>query len=400
MNTTIDQLLLEFSLISISKKNNNNSINQSTTVNMTAPVITDEQLKSFCQTIPYFSPEQNDTLSTFIVTVDDIIKLFESGTFAMCSNVQVHLLNLHIVSKLKDTAHTYITSNKFHNFIPDSFATWKNIRKALLEQFGQAKSEDTLFNELQNEKQKFSEHYRDFHLRLNTNFNILMKHVQLVHDNEQKIKTLKEIYSTEALKTFIADLQSPYRETVYYTNPRTLHECLEQCERYSNLMSRSQRPFSQNNHRPSNNYNSNHHKFKPNFNPNNNRNNNLSQRNFPPKQLPQPQRDAIQQIRNNQNWEPMSARTTSNRQNIRQNLHNLENDHFCDSYPINDNSLYNAEYENNYDDSYNDLPQITYELENNYPEREYQEFLAWKNSKEQKNTENFPIQASSSKDTS
>lgn len=46
------------------------------------------------------------------------------------------------------------------------------------------------------------------------------------------------------------------------------------------------------------------------------------------------------------------------------------------------------------------LPQITYELENNYPEREYQEFLAWKNSKEQKNTENFPIQASSSKDTS
>lgn len=384
MNSDIDQILLELSLISISDENQN-SISQST-VKMATPVITDEQLKSFCQTIPCFSPEHNDTLSNFIITVDDIIKLFESGTFTMCSNVQVHLLNLHIVSKLKDTAHTYITSNNFHGFIPDSFATWKNIRKALLEQFGQTKSEDTLFNELQSERQKFGEHYREFHLRVNAKFNILMKHVQLTHNNEQKILTLKDIYSNEALKTFISGLQSPYRETVYYTNPRTLHECLEQCERYANLMSRTQyRSNPQNNPRNFNGFNNNN-RFKPNFNqnnynnPNNTRhNNNANPRNFIPRQLPPPQREAIQQIKNNQHWEPMSARTTSNRQNTRQNFHNLE---------------YDSTYESDYTDEYYDQKTQTNEdLQDNISDTDFQEFLAWKNQKENLN-ENFYSQAS------
>lgn len=85
MNSDLDQLLLEFSLISISDENK--PINQSLARKMTPPVVTDEQLKSSCQTIPYSSPEQNDTLSTFIVTVDDIVKLFDDGIFAMRSNV-------------------------------------------------------------------------------------------------------------------------------------------------------------------------------------------------------------------------------------------------------------------------------------------------------------------------
>lgn len=393
MNSDIDNLLLKLSLISISDVNVK-TVNESTTA-MAPPVITDEQLKSFCQTIPYFSPEQNDTLSSFIITVDDIIKLFESGTFAMCSNVQVHLLNLHIVSKLRDTAHTYITSNNFHDFIPDSFTTWKNIRKALLEQFGQTKSEDTLFNELQNEKQKFNEHYREFHLRINAKFNTLMKHVRLTHNDERKIQTLKEIYSNEALKTFISGLQSPYRETVYYTNPRTLHECLEQCERYSNLMSRTPgRSNPQDNPRNFNgfnNSNNNNNRFRPNFrqnnynssyNPNNIRlgnNNNNNTRNFVPRQLSQPQHNAIQQIRNNQHWEPMSARTTSNRQNTRQNFHNLELD---------------SSYESSYSDNYQNQPiETNQNYRDNISEIDYQEFLAWKNQKKE-HSENFPRQAS------
>lgn len=306
----------------------------------TTPTITNQELDAFVQTIPSFDPQNPDTLSTFILGVDEVIQLFLNKTFAMCSNTQLYLLNLHILKRITGSAHTYIKNNKLHTFIPNGFDTWYAIRAALLDQFGQLKTRNCLLREMTDDRQKPNETYRDFYLRVNTKLNELMQQVHLHIDNASKAQAYNDMYREEALQTFVAGLNSPFREALSNVEVTTLRECIDHCEKYNNILMRHRalqsrphnnvsRPLATNFAKPfpkpnlpqagpSNFRNSVNPQNRP-FNPNYRHFQNSNNPNSSPKFNPQ----INQQIRNNQFWEPMSARTSSNRQN----LYNIEQNH-------------------------------------------------------------------------
>ncbi|CAG9762686.1 unnamed protein product [Ceutorhynchus assimilis] len=381
----------------------------------TTPTITNKELDSFVQTIPSFDPQQPDTLSTFILGVDEVIQLFLNQTFAMCSNTQLYLLNLHILKRITGSAHTYIRNNKLHTFIPNGFGTWYAIRAALLDQFGQLKTRNCLLREMTEDKQKPTETYRDFYLRVNTKLNELMQQTHLHIQDPAKAEAYNDMYREEALQTFVAGLNSPFREALSNIEVSTLRACIDHCEKYNNILMRHRalqsrsntvvRPSANNNNiksfqrqnltqaGPSNFRN----QMNPQprfFNPNYRNFPNQSNQNISPKYNP----PINQQIKNNQIWEPMSARTSSNRQN----LYNVELDpHNYSSYYSTDPDFKDANSSNEVDNNFVSAigyqqhefvdEKVTHVLDNNVYNHDSENVM---NNTDETETENFQILAS------
>ena len=178
-----------------------------------ATSISNDELKSFCNTIPEYSHEIGN-LNEFIHAVDKIVSLFP-GTFKL-TNPQQILFILYIVGKIKGLAKDFITSNNFDAFIPSNFDTWTTIRYQLLNKFGEIRSEATLERNLCTTTQKPDETFMDYHLRINLKFNDLIQLTRLKNHNQPGIVAAQlQIYTEKALMTFKTGINQPYSCLLY-----------------------------------------------------------------------------------------------------------------------------------------------------------------------------------------
>src|SRR6195952_2720864 len=146
------------------------------------------EVQLLLQAIPEYSPGQN--LSIFINEVDNLTQHLNKRLTADL----VYVVNFNIRSKIKGDARDYISHQ--------NATEWHEIRAALLQKYGDQRSEDLLTSSLTQCVQLRNESYMDYYGRLLKAFNDLIQYVSL-HETDQNYLAFKKIeYERLALKTF------------------------------------------------------------------------------------------------------------------------------------------------------------------------------------------------------
>ena len=151
------------------------------------------ELLSYIQALPEFCPKGN--LSTFVNEVETIFEIFENRLTPDLDK----LFSFHIRNKIKGEARDYISIQRANN--------WNDIKKHLLEKYGDSRSEELLVAELTQCVQKKNEKCLDFYSRIIKTFNNLIQNISLNSDPnnpEEKIWLKHQIshYTKLALKIF------------------------------------------------------------------------------------------------------------------------------------------------------------------------------------------------------
>ena len=219
-------------------------------VNMTEPqiIMADKsEIQLLLHALPEFSPGQN--LSIFTSEVDNLLQHLEGRV----SPDLLYLVNFSIRSKIKGDARDYVAHQ--------NATEWKTIRNALIQKYGDQRSEELLVSALRQCVQQRNETYLDFYTKLLKCFNDLIQNISL-HNNDPHYLAYKKIdYAKLALKTFQIGLLEPYRTYISNFELTTIDEYLNKCKLYDNrkqeweycdFIRRSQSPYSQQKSYPSN----------------------------------------------------------------------------------------------------------------------------------------------------
>lgn len=214
----------------IFKKSQLSTITENITTDMTGSdnpaqqqvveIIDKSDLQLLLQAVPEYYPGQN--LSIFINEVDNLTKHLNKRLTVD----QVYACNAQIRSKIKGEARDFIA---FMNAVD-----WSQIRAALLQKYGDQRSEEILTTALTQCVQKRNESYMEYYGNLLKCFNDLMQYISL-HTEDQAYLAYKKLdYQKLALKTFTIGLLEPYRSYVSHFDIQSIEEAISKCQTLDN----------------------------------------------------------------------------------------------------------------------------------------------------------------------
>lgn len=178
------------------------------------------ELQVLLQAIPEYWPGQN--LHLFINEVDNLVTYLSNKL----TPDLVYVFNFSIRSKIKGEARDYVSYQ--------GVTEWNDIRKTLLQKYGDQRSEDLLVSALTQCVQKRGETYLDFYGKLLQEFNGLMQNITL-NTSDTNYLTYKRLeYGKLALKTFQIGLLEPHRSFLGNFELETIEQCLEKCRLLDN----------------------------------------------------------------------------------------------------------------------------------------------------------------------
>ena len=171
-------------------------------------------------TIPEYHAGEN--LSIFINEVDALLNHL---TGRLTPDLE-YILNSSIKSKIKGDAREYLANC--------DAGDWSAIRKALLQRFGESRSEDLLVSSLTQCIQLKNENYIQYHTKILKNYNALMQNISLNIQDQSYLQFKRNEYSKLLVKTFLRGILEPFRSYLGHFDLTTLEECLEKCRTYEN----------------------------------------------------------------------------------------------------------------------------------------------------------------------
>lgn len=350
-------------------RSNNNSSNSNSEINITVTMATQLEINMAKDMLPEYSGGSKN-LAYFIKQVENYIELLRRPDDNCLFN---KLLFEQVKSKLVgDARDVLITSN---------FNRWSDIKEALLQRFGDPRSEELLAHDLNICYQKSNESYEQYFEIIKRKLQVLIEHVSIRTANHA-IKIEKEsMYTIQALSVFKAGILEPYCTHLMNITITTLEQALYECRKYDNdraqvsfmnfmrnrTKNNSNNTFNHKRPIPSN-FNSNQplrstappirQNSYPNFSNSSNFNNRPVQQQgqFPrgPIQIrqnnPQNQNSQIRRPQNNQYPTPMSISTRNTFRPNNTNNGNANNNHFrAQSKPtFTSEELFNIEEDNYY----------------------------------------------------
>lgn len=178
------------------------------------------ELQLLIQAIPEFHPGQS--LSVFINEIDNLLRHLNRRLTPDLT----YILNVNIRSKIKGDARDFIS---YQNAVE-----WFDIRKVLLQKYGDQRSEELLVSDLTQCVQQKTEKYMDFYSRLLKAYNSLMQNVTLNIQDPNYLAFKKLEYDKLALKTFQIGLLEPYRSFLGNFEFKTIEECINKCHTLEN----------------------------------------------------------------------------------------------------------------------------------------------------------------------
>lgn len=178
------------------------------------------ELQLLLQAIPEYWPGQN--LHTFITEVDNLGKHLAKRL----TSDQIYVVNFAVRSKIRGEARDYIAYQ--------NASEWADIRRVLLQKYGDQRSEDLLLSSMMHCVQKKGESYLDFYGRLLQNYNELMQNVTLNITDPGLLQYKQSDYEKRALKAFQVGLLEPHRSFLSNFDLTSVEECLNKCKIYDN----------------------------------------------------------------------------------------------------------------------------------------------------------------------
>lgn len=169
--------------------------------------------------IPEFRPDGN--LSIFITEVDN---LFAHIGGRLTQDLE-YAINFAIRNRIKNEAREFVAHQ--------GASKWEDIKNALMQRYGDSRSEELLVAAVVNCVQKKGETYLEFYTRLIKAYNSLIEHVILNKDGEFT-KYKKVEYSELAMRTFQNGVREPYRSFLSHFEFANLEECLNKCRTLDN----------------------------------------------------------------------------------------------------------------------------------------------------------------------
>lgn len=204
--------------LTMSTNQNTNSTNVGTQNVVQVPQ--KNELQMLLNALPEFSPGQN--LSIFIKEVDNLLNHLINR---LTPDLQ-YIVDFSIRSKIHGEARDYIAYQDASN--------WTSIRAALLQKYGDQRSEDILINTLRNCVQVKSESYFDYYSRLLQSFNALVQNLSLNCTDPNLLNYKKLEFGKLALNTFQNGILEPYRSYLSHFSISTIEDCLNKCRLLDN----------------------------------------------------------------------------------------------------------------------------------------------------------------------
>lgn len=352
-------------------------------------------------------------LAYFIRQVETYIALLKRPEECLFNRLLFEQVKAKLVGEARDVL---ITTNS---------ANWTLLKDALLQKFGDPRSEEILANDLATCYQNNNESYEQYFEKVKYKLQVLLEHISIRTPNVDIRLSKENMYTNQALMVFKSGILEPYCSHLLNLPITTLEQALFECRRYDNNRSQiSFMNFMRNKSKPNNNNKSNFnkqtHNFRPNppsfypqfyprlpnhFNVPNNYNNSHSfnQQSPQPSQFPRgpinitprppntPSNPQISGTRKEQTYRPtpmsMTTKNTFNRQNVSpmsvSTRHNTRQNYFrAQSRPtFISEELYNVENPGDHDQNFDF-----------YPEQEHSQQLEYAGTENE--AENFQIPAS------
>lgn len=183
-------------------------------------VFTKNEIQLLMNAIPEYSPGAN--LSVFLTEVDNLVIHLDNRL----SPDLTYILNFSIRSKIKGEARDFIAHH--------GATLWSDIRKALLQKYGDQRNEEILVSELTHCVQKKTETFMDYYARLLKIFNDLMQNISLNITDPNLLSFKKLEYPKLALRTFQIGIIEPYRSFLSHFKLSTIEECISKCNHLDN----------------------------------------------------------------------------------------------------------------------------------------------------------------------
>ena len=180
------------------------------------------EIQMLLNAIPEYYPGQN--LALFINEVDGLITHL-NNTNKLTPDLS-YIVNFSIRSKIKAEARDFIAHQ--------GSVEWPDIRKSLLQKYGDQRSEDLLVSAVAQCVQKKSESYLDYYSRLLKAGNSLMQNISLHISDPGLLAYKKHEYSKLALKTFQNGILEPYRTYLSHFELPAIEDCLNKCRYLDN----------------------------------------------------------------------------------------------------------------------------------------------------------------------
>lgn len=170
--------------------------------------------------IPEYYP--GNSLSIFINEVDYLVRHLQGRL----SNDLAYVVSFSIRSKIKGEARDLIAFQNAND--------WPDIKRALLNKYGDQRSEELLESALRQTIQNKNESYVEFYGRVLKAHSELMQHISLYATETNFFDYRKNECEKLALKTFQIGLLEPYRSYVSNFEIRSIEECLNKCRFFDN----------------------------------------------------------------------------------------------------------------------------------------------------------------------
>lgn len=147
--------------------------------------------------------------------------------------------------------------------ITSNFTNWAQVKDALLQRFGDPRSEELLVNDLTTCFQTNNESYEAYFERIKYKLQMLLEHVSLRTPNNDIRISKENMYTNQALMTFKSGILEPYCSHLLNLPINTLELALFECRKYDNHKSQiSFMNFMRGKAKPNNNSNN---SARPNF---------------------------------------------------------------------------------------------------------------------------------------
>lgn len=183
------------------------------------------ELRLILSGLPKFGPGQN--LNLFLNEVDRALKHLRPKL--VLHPELNYAFSLHLrCNKIEGEARDYLACLNLDS--------WDQIRAALINRYGDQRSEHILRTNLGQLYQKQGESYLDFYQRIAEARNCLLQHVQLhCAGNDPALANFKATeYEDLALRSFKNGVLEPYRTHLNHFSITDLPSCLLKCQEYDN----------------------------------------------------------------------------------------------------------------------------------------------------------------------
>lgn len=94
--------------------------------------------------------------------------------------------------------------------ITSNCSKWSEVKDALLDKFGDSRSEELLLHDLTTCYQLHSESYEDYFKRIKRKLQVLLEHINIRNPNKDIRISKENTYTNQALATFKAGITEPY----------------------------------------------------------------------------------------------------------------------------------------------------------------------------------------------